>query len=131
MRDARELVWLDVYDHMFWMSYETYGIRFGENAEDSYNFDLKIGGFLTIFDSGTSTVYVPMSLWKTFISTLKKYAHIKFDTMGQFYTYDCNPSKFPTIYLQVNGFWLELSPEDYLLDATQSGTHASCIFAFT
>ena len=59
MRDPRDLVWLDVYDHMFWMTYESYGVRFGEDKEDAYNFDIKLGGFLTIFDSGTSTVYVP------------------------------------------------------------------------
>ena len=41
MRDPSDLVWIDVFDHMFWMSYETYGVRFGENKEDAYNFDLK------------------------------------------------------------------------------------------
>ena len=41
MRDPSDLVWIDVFDHMFWMSYETYGVRFGESKEDAYNFDLK------------------------------------------------------------------------------------------
>ena len=38
MRDPSELVWVGLYDHMFWMTYETYGVRFDENDEDAYNF---------------------------------------------------------------------------------------------
>lgn len=131
MRDPSELVWLKIYDHMFWMSYETYGVRFGESDENSYNFDLKLGGFLTIFDSGTSTVYVPSSLWKGFINTMKEYANVKFDARGHFLTYACKPENFPNIYLQVNGYWIEFRPEDYLLDASDNNDRSFCIFAFT
>ena len=74
---------------------------------------------------------MPTSLWSHFVSTLTQYANIKFSTQGHFYTYDCTPEKFPIIYLQVAGYWLEMNPEDYLLDATESGNHGSCMFAFT
>ena len=78
MRNPSDLVWVDVFEHMFWMTYETYGVRFGESNNDAFNFDLKKGGFLTIFDSGTSTVYVPYSLWKDFIGAFKKFTGVKF-----------------------------------------------------
>ena len=129
MKNPSDLIWLDVYDHMFWMTYETYGVRFGEEEEDAYNFGIG-NAFLTIFDSGTSTIYVPFSLWKSFISRIKSYAGIKFGTFGSFYTYDCRPQKFPTIYLLVDGYWLEFFPHDYLLDASDAGDHSLCIFAF-
>ena len=88
MRAGSEMAWIGVYDHMFWMTYETHGIRFGEDDADAYTFDPK-RSYLTIFDSGTSTVYVPFSLWSDFIARFKSYAGIHFKTMGSFYTYKC------------------------------------------
>ena len=67
MKIPTDMTWIDVYDHMFWMTYQTYGIRFGESDEDAFTFDPK-QNFLTVFDSGTSTVYVPFSLWSNFIA---------------------------------------------------------------
>ena len=51
--------------------------------------------------------------------------------MGRFYTYDCKPEIMPTLYLLVDGYWLEMKPEDYLLDASDSGDKSVCIFSFT
>ena len=124
------MTWIDVYDHMFWMTYQTYGIRFGESDEDAYTFDPK-QNFLTVFDSGTSTVYVPFSLWTNFITQFRRFVGIKFSTMGRFYTYDCKPELMPNLYLLVDGYWLEMRPEDYLLDASDSGDKSVCIFSFT
>ena len=130
MKTPTDMTWIDVYDHMFWMTYQTYGIRFGESDDDAYTFDPK-QNFLTVFDSGTSTVYVPFSLWSNFIAQFKSFVGIKFSTMGRFYTYDCKPEIMPTLYLLVDGYWLEMKPEDYLLDASDSGDKSVCIFSFT
>ena len=62
---------------------------------------------------------------------MKKYAGIKFGQWGRFYTYECKPEKFPTIYLLVDGYWLELRSEDYLIDASDAGDRSLCMFAFT
>ena len=130
IRDPNEMIWIDVYDHMFWMNYETYGIRFGDDNDNAYTFDPK-RNFLTVFDSGTSTIYVPFSLWSNFINQFKSYSGIRFGTKGQFYTYRCKPEVMPILYLLVDGYWLELRPEDYLLDASDNGDGSVCIFSFT
>lgn len=56
---------------------------------------------------------------------------IKFETWGRFLSHDCTPELFPTVYLLVNGYWLEIKSDDYLLDASDNGDRSVCIFAFT
>jgi hypothetical protein len=78
MRDPRELVYLPLVDHMFWMNYEATGVRFGEtvssagpdqadNGYNAFNFG-KNASMQSIFDTGTSLTFVPHSLWDDFLT---------------------------------------------------------------
>lgn len=71
MRDPEELVWLPLEDHMFWMSHGATGIRFGEQvttvgsdeADSGFNAFSFDGNLSIIFDTGTSLIYMPKSLF--------------------------------------------------------------------
>jgi len=59
MKDSSKLVWLDSPDNFYWNAYVsgfTLGDGIGKLAT-SYYFE----GYLAIFDSGTSLIYIPYS----------------------------------------------------------------------
>ena len=43
----------------------------------------------------------------------------------------CDASLFPSIYLLMNSYWVEISPHDYLVDMSEGpNDHYGCILAF-
>ena len=121
LRDPSELIWLDIKKHMFWMNGMTTAVRFGEDDSDAYLFTSRNQNMVSIIDSGTSMVFVPNSLWAYFFEKFKALVgpHVRFQRQGQYYATDCDFDKMPSIYLQIQGYWAEIHPRDYLIDGTK------------
>ena len=49
---------------------------------------------------------------------------------GSFYTTECRPQDWPSVYLLVSNYWLEMAPEHYLVDASDQRDRSVCILAF-
>ena len=48
-----------------------------------------------------------------------------------FHVSECNYEEWPSVYLMVSNYWLEISPEHYLIDASDARDKSICIIAFT
>jgi hypothetical protein len=139
MRDPEELVWLPLEDHMFWLNHGATGVRFGEQVStagsdeadsgfNAFNFD---SNFQIIFDTGTSLIYMPKSLFSDFIERFLSITKVKTEIESGFYVTDCDPKSWPSVYLLVSNYWLEVSPEDYLVDASEDRDGSKCLIGFT
>ena len=69
MSNIDDLVWLPLHNHFFWMSQKTRAVRIGE---DEYVFadDREVDA---VFDSGSSVILVPKSLFEPLMSKLTDY----------------------------------------------------------
>jgi len=120
LKKPNSLIWFDVREHMFWMNDHTTAIRFGDDDRDAYHFTTMDQSMVSIFDSGTSMVFVPKSLWSLFFEKVKAaMPQLSFSRQGQYYATDCNFDGLPSIYLMMQGYWVEILPTDYLIDGTK------------
>jgi hypothetical protein len=104
-------------------------------GEDEYVFaddrELK-----AVFDSGSSVVLIPKTLFEPFMTTLQTYVggeeKMWYQEEGRVYiTNDChNPMKWPSIDILVDEYWLQVHPKDYLLDASEAVDRSSCEIGF-
>eukprot|EP00351_Strombidinopsis_sp_SopsisLIS2011_P001789 CAMPEP_0116873802 /NCGR_PEP_ID=MMETSP0463-20121206/5095_1 /TAXON_ID=181622 /ORGANISM="Strombidinopsis sp, Strain SopsisLIS2011" /LENGTH=90 /DNA_ID=CAMNT_0004516473 /DNA_START=867 /DNA_END=1138 /DNA_ORIENTATION=+ len=77
------------------------------------------GGYSTIFDTGTTLAYVPGVIWDSFIATLLDNAPDAYtEQSGGFYLTYCDITVWPSVWLWFDSAWLEMVPNDYLLDGS-------------
>ena len=97
---------------LFWYG-RAAGVRFGENVPSSaqYTFDTFIPA---IFDTGTTAIIVPSKIAPDFFGRIlegQRYAQI-----GSLYQISCKSKEnFKSIYLAIEGYWLEIHPDDYII----------------
>jgi hypothetical protein len=109
------LVWIPMPPNgiMFWYAYSS-ALRFGEpddSKADAYTFDSYIPA---IFDTGTSLVLVPKSISSDFFGRLLKGQ--RYVQVNGMYQISCaNKEEFQSIYIMIEGYWLEFHPEDYVI----------------
>ena len=48
-----------------------------------------------------------------------------------YYSVECTPEKWPSVYLQISNYWLEVAPEHYVIDASNNRDGSACILGFT
>ena len=126
---AAGLIWIPMPETeiLFWYAFAS-ALRFGE-ADDknsiSYTFDEYIPA---IFDTGTSLVLVPNSIARDFFGRLLKGQ--RFVQINGMYQISCaNKGEFESVYIMIEGYWLEFHPEDYVLEITQEGV-TGCLLGF-
>lgn len=115
-------------DIMFWFGRSTaiqYGPKTMGGKVESYTFDKFIPA---IFDTGTSMVLVPPQIQQDFFGRVlggHRYVEI-----GGMYQISCtNKDQFQSIFLNIEGYWLEIHPEDYIIEV-QNGDALGCILGF-
>ena len=91
------------------------GPKEADNGFNAFNFD---GNFQIVFDTGTSLIYLPKSLFADFMGQFLAVSKVKTEMESGFYVTACSPSDWPSVYLQVSNYWLEVSPEHCLVDAS-------------
>ena len=60
-----------------------------------------------------------------------KIVELKTEISSGFYVTDCDPEKWPSVYFLVSNYWFEVSPEHYLVDASEEKDDSKCLIAFT
>lgn len=115
IKTGAELVWIDMHDHFYWLSNQAMGIKFDEKVFNFGDYDYPI-----VFDTGTSVSYVPQSLFAGFLKqvtdSLPPWASYEMSEDGTLMRVDCSEKDYyPQIFIQVQGYWLEISAEDYLV----------------
>lgn len=137
MSNSADLYYVPMQDNFFWLQFN-YGIRFGSSVDTTYKFESPDGdanwGYTTIFDTGTTLAYVPNELWDSFISTLiasAPNAYTESTSDGFVLTY-CDITVWPSVWLWYESAWLEMIPNDYLLDGTDLNVQdrSVCILGF-
>jgi len=77
--------------------------------------------------------YVPGALWTSFIDKLIENAPDAYteESNGYYLTY-CDITVWPSVWLWFDGTWLEMIPNDYLLDATDIAVQdrSACLLGF-
>jgi hypothetical protein len=61
---------------------------------------------------------------------LQNIVEIQLSKTNGFYTTECRPQNWPSIYLLISNYWLEILPEHYLIDASLERDRSNCIVAF-
>jgi len=123
--NAAGLVWFDIptdSNILFWYV-RTTAIRFGDVDEQilgvsqAYSFDKYIAAIL---DTGTSTTLIPRAIAADFFGRLLQGQ--RYSQLNGMYQISCaNKDVFPSIFLMVDGYWLEIHPSDYVLDLDIEG----------
>lgn len=112
-----------VHDDFFW-SAQTTAVRFGSSESNAFAFpiDEKYAidghdGVYTILDTGASAIYISNLWFDSFMHHLSRVADSKFEAYkGRTYA-RCSPN-FPSIFILVDGVYLEVSPLDYVIDTS-------------
>ena len=124
MRNPDAYVEIDVIDgEFYWMNYID-GISFdGE--------EFAVPEMKTLTDTGATCTYIPNPAFKAIVKKLKARAELSYAD-GDYYM-DCNEIwTLPKIEFLFGGYWLEFSPEDYMLELDDSlGTCILCILEET
>ena len=82
MKPGEPIVWFDMEPHLYWMVKNVSGVRFGDSNDDAYTWadspsdpsdtseDAIHASYPAIFDSGTSMIMLPRSIYTNFIDKL-------------------------------------------------------------
>ena len=125
---------METFDDYFW-SMSNAGVRIGEEGEgmsymksDEGQFTER-GGVYTIFDTGAPDMYISSLWFNTFLDSL-------FANTGNNYRIEdgtvfasCDGA-YDNVYFNVEGYWLQIPREDYLVDISEDGTGRNCKLRF-
>lgn len=111
----------------FWSNYIA-GIAFGSTMEDnSYKF--LDGNHYAIFDTGSSHLLIPPSVYDLVIDKLVKVSgEPSYQIEDGFIITSCRASWKP-LYLMISGYWIQILPEDYVYDVSENGDRSVCHLA--
>ena len=116
--------------HFFWLCNVT-GFRvgksltFSDGTTSAYTFSSMNRA---VMDTGTSLFYVPSGMWTTFVKTVMK--GISYDVYSNLVVATCDTSKYKSIYVVIDGYYLEITPENYVL-TVDIGMPGYCLLGFT
>jgi len=119
MRDKDELVWLDVVDNDFWWTNYLTGVKFtSADGFEETSYSLESAKALT--DSGTSCVYMPANYYDEILKEIKAMSddpsQVEISYEGDIIV-DCSiRNKMPTVSFLLGGYWMEMIPEDYIVE---------------
>lgn len=116
---SSEPIGIDTVPDYFW-SMANQGVRIGEKEAGAYTFQDEEGagswigdGIYTIFDTGSSDIYMSILWFDSFVEELYAAVGIEYEIKeGAAYS-KCN-ANFPNIYFMVDGYWLQIPSDDYL-----------------
>lgn len=114
---------------LFWFARSS-ALRFGPETltvdENSFTFDNYLA---TIFDTGTSMTLVPNSLASHVFGTiLAGHRYMQFNGL---YSVSCqNKREFQSMFLMVEGYWLEWHPDDYVIEMVVDGV-TTCVLGLS
>ena len=112
------------FDDYFW-SLPNQGIRFGESFSDSYTYtqDDQVvwmrDGVYSIFDTAASEIYISILWYESLIEKLFEKATTTYETKNGA-TYASCTANYPNLYFMLDGYWLQIPPEDYLVDISEA-----------
>lgn len=111
----QSLVYMPFYEDFFW-SVPWQGIAFGG---DGYSAE----GAYTIFDTGTSHIFLPPSMFEPFVmETLKEAGMPEYVIQYGIIFVECSSaSKFKPIQMMFGDQWITINPKDYIWDALGDG----------
>lgn len=120
------------------MSKQTAGVRFGTGSSArAFSFDQE---YTAIFDSGTSIVYIPATLFDAFMSNLVEGTSLEYNEVWEDKALKLRKTfcdtfhKWPRVALLVNGWWLTMEAKDYFIypeDQEKGVTRQECAIGFT
>ncbi|TNV79382.1 hypothetical protein FGO68_gene14782 [Halteria grandinella] len=80
-----------------------------------------------ILDSGTSLMLIPQNVFPNVMKALLRNVSAKKSVYGYYTTYDCDPSQYDTLYLQMGSHWFGIPPQAFIY--TFSDTN-ECVIGF-
>ena len=131
MRDPSELQWINLNEDFFWSAQsQGFAIFHPDNSwewgsingkEDTVN----EGSVYSVFDSGSPAIIFPKEYFGSFLKEM-------YDEMGgdeyevtNGFVYSKCYEDFPAIYFLIDGKWIGIYPEEYVLDI--SGNRSLCV----
>jgi len=128
MNDPSELVEMSALDNFWWAQTIT-GLRFGEGESVSA---FSIPPDFCMTDTGTSLVYIPESMFNTFMDKLLETVDDNiYQADGDDILTLCEPSAYPKVSILYASYWAEILPEDYILDVSLAEDRSICMVGFT
>ena len=116
MRNPDAYVELDVVEGEFWWMNYLSGISFdGE--------EFRIPYIKTLTDTGATCTYLPNPVFKAVLNRIRSAAKLTL-WKGDYYMDCADIWKLPVIEFLYGGYWLEFSPEDYMVE--DDGVSGSC-----
>lgn len=116
MRNPKEMAWLDVVNEDFWWTNFISGIQFTFPGKGK-TLSLSLKETLAMTDTGTSCTYFPTLIYEPIMTIFKELVSGWFiDKYGDLGIPCANIPEMPKINFLYGGIWLEMSPEDYIIE---------------
>ena len=117
MRNASEPpVFVPAHPHLYWLV-KVEGFRaglydtFADGTPSAYHSPNTTAG---VVDTGTSMLYIPSSIFSTFISTV--FVNESVSYQGGNVLGPCDPASYRSFSLYINGSYFEVTPQSFILD---------------
>jgi len=137
MANPDKLTYIKLEDDLFW-STRCQGFAFGELLNDykvpDFETDfIKGGEVYSIFDSGSSTIQLPVQLYEPYLAALfievgKEVESKQEYGVGVFVPCD---ETYPELHFLFDKTWLQVSPEDYVVDVSDGKDGSQCLMLIT
>lgn len=128
MSDPADIVYIDIESEDRWWTAQLQGLRWGSLMNDETEYSITSASALT--DTGTSCIIGPadavFSIRNQILNTVESVVtDAKWD-----YTFDCSEApKMPNFELLYGGFWMTVTPDDYVIELSNDGL--TCGLCFT
>lgn len=120
---------LGLYNDFFW-STSTQGFALNNTLDSQSSFAFTSPQY-TIFDSGTSQILLPSSIFQTFTKeVLKANGNPNYSVRDGMILIECNTTPHVSVFWMVAYYWLEILPEDYIVDVSAKGDGSVCMLQF-
>jgi hypothetical protein len=135
MKNANDLATISLLNDFFWSTYSS-GIAFGNANSGSNQFywpNVNGANYLnkaqaySIFDSGTSSIYLPDAYFKSVLREIyKRVGESDYSLVNGVVNTFCYRN-FPTLYFMFDGNWLAVDQEDYVVDISRAQDESQCV----
>ena len=124
-----EIKYINALDDFFW-SVENTAVAFGESHDDkAYKFAEPV---YTILDTSAPTLGISSDYFDKYVDAI--FSKVKGGSdyqieQGQVLT-QCD-YEFPNLYFMFGDYWVEVRPDEYVLDVSENNDQTLCIFAIS
>lgn len=119
---------LPINNDFFWsINVQAFAVGNNSNATNS-SFAFK-QSYYSFFDSGTSHIIVPPSVFSGLIKQLLiANGNPEFQLYQGVPLIACNTTQHVSMFWMFNNYWIEILPEEYIIDVSRNGDGSVCMF---